>query len=98
LGEPLDRPTFAGGVASLKQNDNFQAFVHDPFLQFHKFFLQTQQLAEVRCAKVVVVARLFCQSIDQSGDPIVAKVEFKLLVEIINDLGLDPRPFRGDTF
>ena len=43
LGDPLDDAPFAGGVAALEQDDDFQPLVLDPFLQLDEFDLQPGQ-------------------------------------------------------
>ncbi len=43
LGDRLDRPALAGGVAALEHDDDAQALVLDPFLQRAKLDLQTPQ-------------------------------------------------------
>ena len=44
LGDALDDPAFAGGIASLEQHHNLQALELDPFLQLDQFDLQPRQL------------------------------------------------------
>jgi hypothetical protein len=44
LGDPLDHPALAGGVAALEEDRDSQAGVDDPFLQPYQLLLQASQL------------------------------------------------------
>ena len=50
FGDALDDAALARGVAAFKNNDDLQALVLDPGLQFHELHLQPEKLGEIRPA------------------------------------------------
>ena len=50
LGDPLDRPALARGIAALEQDHHLLARRHDPVLQLDQLGLQPEQLREVLTA------------------------------------------------
>src|SRR5947209_6368917 len=56
LGDSLDRPALAGGVASLEDHDDFQALMDYPLLQTDELHLQALELLPV--ASLIELPRL----------------------------------------
>ena len=55
LRDAFDDATFAGGIASFKQNNHFVPGLDHPILQFHEFCLHPEQLPEVLTPALLVL-------------------------------------------
>jgi hypothetical protein len=89
LGNTLDHPALAGGVAALKQHDQFEFLVNDPILQFDQFPLQSQQFAKIGAAVERVSGRRRRDGAQDRIQALIIEFELKLFVDGLEELVIE---------
>ena len=89
LGDPLDDPAFAGGVAPLEDHDDLELLVQDPVLQLDQLALQAKKLLEIDASIERFHLRMLGDILQQLGQPIVVDFELELLVEAVEHFAID---------
>ena len=89
LGDALDDPALAGGVAALEEDDHLELFVLDPVLQLHQFALHPEQLLEVDTPIERSGFRMFGGLVEQPRQPVVIDFQLELFVEAVEHFVVD---------
>src|SRR3954465_2218978 len=85
LGDALDDPALAGGVAALEEDDHLELFVLDPVLQLHQLALHPEQLLEVDAPIERSGLRMFGGLVE----PVVIDLQLELFVEAVEHFAVD---------
>ena len=90
LGDALDDAALAGAVAALEDDDDLLAVVDDPVLEADELGLEAQELAEVDPPVELVGMALAVDAGDLAREHRVVDLDLGLLVEAVEQLGLEP--------